>query len=159
MLNHPNHRSGRVLALVAFLMASFVAGRSLADFKTLGQRLPAGCNVVVAVNVAKLLDSPYAKQHQWAENMAEKWQTRPLMVPPGVSEVLMGADLDEKTLDPNWQVCLMDMAQMPSLDSLAQAHHGYIDRVWDKNAIASPQNVYFIQFDDKTLASATPARR
>jgi len=33
-------------------------------------------NVVVAVNVAKLLDSPYAKQHQWAENMAEKWQTR-----------------------------------------------------------------------------------
>ncbi len=159
MLNHSNHRSGRVLALVAFLVASFVAGRSLADFKTLGQRLPAGCNVVVAVNVAKLLDSPYAKQHQWAENMAEKWQTRPLMVPPGVSEVLMGADLDEKTLDPNWQVCLMDMAQMPSLDSLAQAHHGYIDRVWDKNAIASPQNVYFIQFDDKTLASATPASR
>jgi len=147
------------LSSIAVAVVAMFTWSALADFQTLARRLPASTNVVVAVNVAKLLSSPYGQQHQWAENMAEKWQTRPLMVPPGVSRLVLGADLDEKTLDPTWQVCLMEMLQMPSLDSLAQAHRGYVDRVWDKDAIVSSQNAYFIPLDEKTLASITPASR
>jgi hypothetical protein len=146
-------------SFVAIVIAALLTGPVRGDFQSLSKRLPADSNVLVAVNVEKLLASPYGQKHEWAANMAEKWQSRPLMVPPGVSRLLMGADLDPKTIDPNWQVCLMEMAQMPSLDSLAQAHRGYVDRVWDKNAIVSPQNAYFVPLDDKTLASLTPASR
>ncbi|HTL29204.1 MAG TPA: hypothetical protein VL282_08285 [Tepidisphaeraceae bacterium] len=152
------NRSHRI-AIVAVVFTMLLADRSLGDFQSLAKKLPPETNVLVAINVAKILNSPYSKQQDWAGNLAEKWQTRPLMVPPGVNRLVMGADLDPKTIDSTWQMCLMEMLQMPSMDSIAQAHRGYVDRVWDKNAIVSPQNAYFVPLDDKTLASLTPASR
>jgi hypothetical protein len=48
---------------------------------------------------------------------------------------------------------------MPPLDKLAAAEGGYIDRLWDKDAVCSPINAYFIPLDGMTLASVTPAER
>jgi hypothetical protein len=144
---------------IALLCLALIAQSSFADYKSLAARLPAESNVIVAVDVTRLLNSPFGQQHQWADNMAQRWQERPLMVPPGVKQVVVGADLDTKSIDTTWQACIMEMAQMPSLDALVQAHKGYIDRVWDKNAVVSPQNAYFVPLDDHTLASLTPASR
>jgi hypothetical protein len=48
---------------------------------------------------------------------------------------------------------------MPTVQAIAQAEGGNVDRVWDKDAVASPINAYFVPLDGKTLASITPANR
>ena len=68
-----------LIALVVFSCCD--AAR--ATFATVAQRLPATSNVIVAVNVSKLVDSPYGKKEQWGERIAEAWARQPLMIPPG----------------------------------------------------------------------------
>jgi hypothetical protein len=51
------------------------------------------------------------------------------------------------------------MQQLPSLQALAKAEGGHIDRVWDKDAVCSPVNAYFVPLEGNVLASITPAER
>jgi hypothetical protein len=126
----------------------------------MSQRLPAETSALVAINVSKVLASPYAKEQQWAETMADSWAKRPQMVPPGVSRLLMGADVAPSTMESIWEVCLMEMRQVPDAQTLAAKEGGFIDRVWDKDAAVSPVNAYFIPLsDEQMLATATPGER
>src|SRR4029453_3800863 len=58
-----------------------------------------------------------------------------------------------------WELCLMELAKVPSPQELAGAEGGHVDRVWDKDAVAPPTNAYFAPLDGTTLASITPANR
>src|SRR5829696_22980 len=61
------------------------------SFQTLAQRLPAASNAVVAVNVSKVLASPYAKREHWGSNAADAWAKQPVMIPPGARRLIMAA--------------------------------------------------------------------
>ena len=63
-------------------------------FPTLRQRLPAASNVIVAVNVARISDSPFGKQAQWSQRLAENWASQPVMIPPRAQRLIMAANLD-----------------------------------------------------------------
>src|SRR5687768_10636648 len=128
------------------------------NFKALSQRLPAGSNAVVAINVAKLLETPYAKT-EWTPTSADAWAKQPLMIPPGSTRLLMAAEVRTDAMEPYWEMCLMEMKEMPTVQALAQAEGGNIDRIWDKDAVCSPINAYFVPLDGTTLASITPANR
>jgi hypothetical protein len=143
-------------AVMVILALSTIAH---ANFKQLSQRLPASSNAVIAVNVAKLLETPYAKSEQWTERSADAWAKQPLMIPPGAKRVLMAADVKTSSMDSNWEMSLLEMDKLPTIQELAKAEGGHIDRVWDKDAVASPINAYFVPLDGTTLASITPAER
>jgi len=145
--------------VLTLLMAGSWAGVAMADFEGMADRLPAETSSVIAVNVAKILESPYAKEQQWAETMAENWEKQPQMVPPGVVRLVMGADVMPSTMQSVWEVCLMQLKQMPEIDALVQAEGGHLDRVWDKDAAVSPRNAYFIPLDNSLLAAVTPGER
>jgi hypothetical protein len=130
-----------------------------ATFQSLAQRLPATTDTIVAINVESVLNSPYAKQQQWREMMAENWAKRPGVVPPGVNKLLMGAEFIPSKAETRWEVTLMDMPKMPSLEDLCKAEGGNVDRVWDKDAVASPINAYFIPLSNDVLAVCTPGER
>jgi hypothetical protein len=143
------------VAVVALGLSTAAYG----NFKMLSQRLPASSNAVVAVNVAKLLETPFAKGEQWAQTAADAWAKQPLMIPPGSQRLLMAAEVRTSSMEPYWEMVLMEMDKMPSLKSLAEAEGGNIDRIWDKDAVCSPINAYFIPLDGTVLASITPAER
>jgi hypothetical protein len=71
----------------------------------------------------------------------------------------MGADVTPSTIQPAWEVCLMQLKQMPDLDAIVQSEGGHMDRVWDKNAAVSPIDAYYIPLDATTLAAVTPGER
>src|SRR3954454_6363130 len=148
-----------VSALSLTLAALILCGQALATFPSLAQRLPPTSNVIVAVNIAKLVDSPYGKQAGWGQRLNEAWDKQPLMIPPGAQRLLMAADVKPSTLDSYWEMSLIEMDRLPSLQALAKDEGGYIDRVWDKDAVCSPINAYFVPMEDNVLASITPAER
>jgi len=166
-MNSPRHRRPQLIApLLASVCLSLAItafsqspAKGAATFDSLAQRLPAGTNAIVAIDISKLLETPYAKAQGWAENLTRAWDKEPVMIPPGATRMLMAADVQTSTMESRWELTLMDMDKMPTVQSLAQAEGGHIDRIWDKDAACSPINAYFIPLDNRILASITPAAR
>jgi hypothetical protein len=147
-------------ALVAALLIMGLASTDArADFKALSQKLPASSNSVIAINVAKLLKTPYAQGEEWSQNSATAWANQPVMIPKGSTRLLMAAEVQSGTMESVWEMSLIEMGQIPAVAALAAAEGGYVDRVWDKDAVCSPINAYFVPLDANTLASITPANR
>src|SRR6476661_4705539 len=80
-----------------------------ATFATTAQRLPETSNVIVAVNLAKLVDSPLGKKEQWGDRMAESWAKQPLMIPPGSTRLVMAADVKPSSMESTWEMSLIEM--------------------------------------------------
>jgi hypothetical protein len=129
-----------------------------ANFKSLSQRLPATSNAIIAINVEKVLQTPYA-QKEWLPTAADAWARQPVMIPSGAKRLLMAAEVRMDNMEPVWEMSLVQMDKVPDLKLMAAKEGGHIDRVWDKDAVASPINAYFVPLDATTLASITPANR
>ena len=91
--------------------------------------------------------------------MSADYAPKPLIVPPDASRVVMAALVDTIDLDSIWEVSLMDLAKPVSLDLMARAERGYLDKLGQTSAVWSPVNAYFIQFEPLVLAAASPADR
>jgi hypothetical protein len=152
------HRRAASVTVAAAIFVFGLCATARADFKTLSQRLPASSNAIIAVNVAKVLDTPYAK-NEWTPTAADAWAKQPVMIPPGSTRLLMAADVRSDSLESLWELSLMEMGKMPTIQELAQAEGGNIDRLWDRDAVCSPINAYFVPLDGTILASITPANR
>src|SRR4051812_36315319 len=147
-------------ALAMLVFAPSVAlGAPPITFQALAQRLPAASNAIVAINVSKVLESPYAKREHWGSNAADAWAKQPVMIPPGALRLVMAASVRSSTMESYWGMSLIQLEKMPSLKALADAEGGHIDRVWDKDAAYSPINAYFVPIEPTVLASITPADR
>src|SRR5688572_969239 len=145
-------------ATTALVVALGLCTRVEANFKSLSQRLPAGANAVIAINVDKVLKTPYA-QAEWVPTAADAWANQPVMIPSGAKRLLMAAEVRTDSMEPFWEMSLVEMEKVPDLKLMAAKEGGHIDRVWDKDAVASPINAYFVPLDATTLASITPANR
>ena len=143
----------------AAVFALVMADHARATFPTLAERLPAASNALVAVNVEKVLKTPLAEQEAWRQDMVDSWAKQPMMIPPGATRLLMVASVKTSVMEPIWEMSLIEMEKVPSVEELASGEGGYIDRVWDKPAVCSPINAYFVPLDTKVLASITPAER
>lgn len=147
------------LGMAVVVLMSLVCQSAWATFQTMADRLPAASNAIIAVNVAKLLDTPYAKSEEWAQSATDAWARQPLMIPPGSTRLLMASNVKTSTMESYWELSLIEMPKVPPLQTLAAAEGGYIDRIWDKDAVYSPINAYFVPLDAQVLASITPAER
>src|SRR6476661_7784829 len=131
-----------ITTLLVTLAAMLMRGEARATFATLAQRLPPASSAIVAVNVARVVQSPYGNEAQWGSRIADAWAKQPLMIPPGAQRLLMAADFKPSSFDSYWEMSLIEMDKLPSLDSLVKAEGGHVDRVWDKDAVYSPINAY-----------------
>src|SRR3954451_3863625 len=79
-------------AITLTFAALFLCSEARATFATLAQRLPPASNAIIAVNVERMVDSPYGKEAGWGSRLAESWEKKPLMIPPGAKRLIMAAD-------------------------------------------------------------------
>lgn len=149
----------RSLAVWAALLALLPSVRAGASFPSLAERLPPAANAVIAINAEKVLNSPLATKEGWRQDLQKTLEKEPLMIPPGALRVLYVSSVKTNTMEPYWEMSLIEMYNVPSAEDLASAEGGHVDKVWDKMAAYSPINAYFVPLDNKTLASITPAER
>ena len=62
-----------LLVVVASVVCFACTRECRADFKTMAQRLPTESDAIIAINLAKVLETPYAIQNKWGENVADAW--------------------------------------------------------------------------------------
>jgi hypothetical protein len=78
-----------LVATITALSLCAQAPMARGAFPELAQRVPADANAIVAVNVARLVQSDYGKKAEWGQRMAETWEKQPMMIPPGSIRLLM----------------------------------------------------------------------
>src|SRR5688572_21653378 len=102
--------------LCASLLALTLSNGARATFQTLAERLPAASNALVAVNVEKVLNSPYAEQEQWRQNIADSWAKQPMMIPAGATRLITVASVKTSVMEPYWELSLIEMDTVPSAE-------------------------------------------
>src|SRR5438552_5568011 len=137
----------------------FAADEVFADVGNLLDRVPGDANVIVVIDVQRVMKCPMAHREGWAEKRAATCYERPLIVPPDATRVVQAALLDPSTLRSIWEVSVMEMVKGPNLAAIARNESGYVDNLGDIPAVWSPINAYFIQLDRNVLGAVCPANR
>jgi hypothetical protein len=123
------------------------------------KRLPEDTNAVFVFNLEALMKSPLAQQMEWSSKWADAYENGPAPFPVGTTRAVVGANFVPATKDSLWKIALMDMSQQVDLPAIARIEGGYPDRMWDKDAVVSPQGAFFIKLAPEVLAGMEPANR
>lgn len=148
---------GRFVITAAAMV--LLARPASADFKSLVARVPSDANAIVLIDVERVLNSPLGVREGWKAKLQNAYAQKPLIVPPDASRVVTAACIDPSNMETAWEVSVMDLAKPPSLDAMARAEGGYVDKFGQFSAVWSPINAYFIQLDPRTLGAVCPANR
>jgi hypothetical protein len=132
-----------------------VAPMARGDVNELVGRVPAQANTVLAVNAEFVAPAD-------AGGAAPPSRPRspvPLPKVAGLRSLVLAARVHTGTMEPAWEVALMEVAQKPSMQALALASGGYLDTAAGKPAAVNPNDVFCVEISDKIIGAVYPADR
>ena len=86
--------------LTVLSLAKFVCG----DFPAMMMRVPGDANVLMVMDLERILASPLATKEGWKDKRASNYAARPLTFPPQVTRLVRGAHVDLELHEAKWQV-------------------------------------------------------
>lgn len=146
--------------LTAAVLFSFAAVAPLFAADELTQRIPAGANALMVIDVTALESSPLAQTQGWAKKHETAFVERPMMLPPEATRIVIGSQLNfAGEMNVEWQVAAMNLVEPLSLRSIARAEGGYLDKIGTADCVWVPSDAYFVSLDAKQLGVVFPANR
>jgi hypothetical protein len=152
-------RSTRCLIALLSAAVGTAAPRAFAQTNDLLRRVPPSANVIVVMDVEGLINSPLGKKQGWADKYAARYGKSPLFVPPEARSVVVAAQINQLTMEPLWELAVMQLSVDPLMSAMARAEDGFADTVRGTEAVWTPRNAYFIKAAPRTLAMTHPANR
>jgi hypothetical protein len=152
------HTLGRKFVV---LLAVTVCGWSvaLADFPDLVRRVPKDANVIVYMDVDRLMASPLAAKEDWKGKRSADYASRPMAVPPAVTRFVRAASVNLDEDETDWQIAVLEAKSIPSLETIAKNEKGYLDTVAGTKAVWTPRGAYAFKVSDNSVGLMFPANR
>ncbi len=142
------------LIIMAIGQSAAVAQQDLINY------IPPGANAIVVVDVESLLASELAVQDGWADKRSANYGSRPVLLPPEASRVVVGAQLDTAgNLGLTWELAALQLNREFSLDQIALPEGGYVDTIGGVSTVWTPSNAYIIDLPGNDLGMMYPADR
>ncbi len=139
-----------VLALQTVTFAS--------DFDALARKLPAGTNVLLAIDVDKVMASEMAVKNNWGGRADDG--NRPVYLPQEADKVLVAAQVDPaRGFAQAWEVAIMGLKESLPMRLIAKAEGGYTDTIDGMKAAWVPSDAYFVEIEPLTMGLMHPANR
>ena len=151
------HTIARTSAFAVVFCCALRAAR--ADNTNLLSRIPPGANTIAIIDVDQILNSPMGIQEHWREKLKNAYAAKTLVVPPNASRLVLASLINPSTMQPAWEVSVMELKTSPSMKKIASAEGGFVDTVAEKQAVWSPINAYFVRLDTRLLGAVAPANR
>src|SRR5262245_22663635 len=126
-------------AMLGFFITAGVASFVMGDFPEMVRRVPKDANVIMYMDVERLLASPLAVKEDWKGKRAADFANRPMSVPPAVTKYVRAASINLDVEETAWQIAVLETKSLPSLDSIAKKEKGYLDTVAGTQAVWSPR--------------------
>jgi hypothetical protein len=130
-----------------------------ADFPEMSRRIPHDANVIVYLDVDRLLATPLATKEDWKGKQAADFASRPMAVPPSVTKLVRAANVNLDVDTTAWQVAVLEAKSVPSLDTIAKKEKGYVDTIAGTQAVWSPRGAYAYKISEKSVGLMFPANR
>jgi hypothetical protein len=150
-------RIARVLVIAAIFCCVPRAAR--ADDTNLLSRIPPGANAIAIIDVDQIMKSPMGVKEHWKDDLKNAYASKPLVVPPTATRLVLASMIDPSTMQPAWEVSLIEVKEAPSMEKIARAEGGFKDPIGETPAVWSPINAYFVRLDDRLLGAVAPANR
>jgi hypothetical protein len=158
----PIERKGSEMSLIRLsAMACVVfAATSLARAADPTAWLPKDVNAVARINVAEVYKTPLAKKEGWLKKATESFIQQETSLPPGVDQILIGADLnltDNLTSHRRYTVIVPE-AQM-TLDRLSEWLPGGIETISGKRGAQFGPDAFVIDAGDGCWLATSDSSR
>ncbi|MFL5242884.1 MAG: hypothetical protein ACJ8FY_12305 [Gemmataceae bacterium] len=153
---HIKTRWAVALYLTALLPLPSRADESFADLMA---KAPDSANAICLINISGIKNSPIGKR----ENLASKHESEYLAgtagINPKVQKLVLAASVDPSSLQNTWEAAVVSRSDTISMEKLAKAHSGSLDKVNGQAVVFTPRNAAFVQFEPKVGGVMRPANR
>jgi hypothetical protein len=129
------------------------------SFNDLLVRVPDSANALITLDLKGIKNSPIGKQENWASKHESEYLAGTTGLCPDVSRLVLAAELDPGTLQNRWEICIAAKSNEVSMQKLAKAHSGSLDKVNGQTAVFTARNAAFVELDSKTIGMMRPANR
>ncbi len=122
--------------------------------------LPAEINAVVRVNVAEVYKTPLAKKESWLKQATESFIQQEAMIPPGVNQILIGANLNlQDNLSSDRKYTVLVPESQTTLEKLADWLPDGLEKIGDKQAAKFGHDGYVVDAGDGCWLATTETSR
>lgn len=125
----------RVVICVA--LSSFLENIAIAQIPTKMLRwIPADANAVTVIEVDAMFRTPLSMKESWRPHAADRFANQEINVPPEARRAVMVSQLDlGGTLQPAWELGIVELEKTPSFALLARTNGGQLDTISGHSAV------------------------
>jgi hypothetical protein len=152
-------KSCRFIAIVALAVINWPSNQARGQFEELAARVPDTANALALFNVDKIAAGDQALRADLKQEYEESFRAGRVLLPPGASRCIAAAQLDFGSMQPLWELTLVDYKQEPNLSLIARQHGGQIESISGAPSISILADLYLVQLGPKRLASLSPVGR
>lgn len=152
-------KSCRFVAIAALIAIHWPLGQVRGQFEELAARVPDTANALALFNVDKIAAGDQALRADLKQEYEESFRAGRVLLPPGATRCIAAAQLDFGSMQPLWELTLVDYKQEPDLSLIARQHGGQIESISAAPSISILADLYLVQLGPKRLASLSPLGR
>jgi hypothetical protein len=150
----------RLLACGTLVLTAIAATPVKAQFGELLNKVPQDANVLVMVDLTKILGSEISSQEQWAKKIAELQQQGVSHIPRGASSYVVAAQMDLDFKQSIWESTLIRFAGgAPSIKDVAAKFGTKPERLSGHDTARLPDDSIAVAFDERVLGAYLPGNR
>ena len=145
--------------ILSGLLVLVAAGSAQASFMELLRRAPDSANMIIMIDVERMLMSPIAMKEKWRDK-ASSSRGESLHFPINSKRYMLVSKLNlVSDLENVWDVALIESISPVMLPYLAKMEGGYLDKVEGLDVAFSPRNAFFVSLQPTMLGVSFPANR
>lgn len=151
--------SRTVQVVLVSVMLTGTGGSASAQLGELLRRVPSDANMLVVMDVEKMLATPMAEREFWGARLQLRSSSKQVIISPNVTRVVMATNLDLEQKQSRWTAAVGHLKVEPSLEKVAEGEGGHTDEVDGLGAVWSPRDMFMVKFAPRTFGLMSPANR
>jgi hypothetical protein len=133
---------------------------AFAQFAELASKVHAGSNAIVAIDVEAVEATPLAKKSGWTKRLHEAYMQSAVFLPPEANQLVIASHLlPGEGFRQAWEVAVMTLSEPPSMQTIARAEGGYVDKISGVDAVWSPSGAYLLKLGPSMMGVVAPPYR
>ena len=146
--------------LAGFVILGLLLVRpAAAQFEPLAAKIPQTANAIVLLDTQKIMASPIAQKEGWKDKYEEAFASGLVTISPDTRHMVLGAQIDYQTMQPQWEVVVADFSEDHSIAEIARATKGTTDQFGELPAVLLSDDSYCVQLAPMQLGVMAPANR
>lgn len=149
----------RLVVAIPLLACCFLPSIATAQFKGMRARIPSDANVLILLNVDKMLGSRVADRERWEARRQAAYDAGVSALPPDATEVVLAGRSDLEFGESIWELSMVRLERERNVSTVAQRFGGSMDTIQGRSAARLPNDLFVLQMAPDMLAAYTPANR